>query len=318
MSDDGADSAGIPPEDAFEAIGNETRIQILHSLGEAEDALAFSELYDRLDVRDSSQFNYHLDKLVGHFVRKRDGEYELSKAGERVVEAVLSGAVTEAPVVEATEIEEYCHHCDAPISVRYRRERVEMFCTECRGTFGVEHRDGADDSAAIGGFLGALSLPPAGVRGRTPREMFRTAWTWGNLELLAAASGICPRCAATVDRSLDVCETHDSTDELCEACHNRYAVSFSVECTTCPFETWSSSALGLVADTEMLSFLTDHDRNPISPSSIGAVDRVHENYEEVVHSVDPVEARLTFSVDGDELALTVDEDFESDGSASGG
>lgn len=312
---DETDSARLAPEDAFEAIGNETRIQILHVLGEADEALAFSELYDHVAVRDSSQFNYHLDKLVGHFVYKSDDGYELSKAGERVVEAVLSGAVTDAPVVAPTQIDESCHFCGEPIKVRYRKERVEMFCTECRGEFGVEAKNEESDPSAIGGFLGTLNLPPAGVRGRTPREMFRSAWTWANLELLAVASGICPRCAATVDSTIDVCEDHDATDTLCDRCHNRYAVSLSIECTNCLFDIWSSAALGLVADTDMLAFLTEHGLNPIAPASVAAVDRVHADYEEDVLSVEPLEARLTFSIDGDELTRTIDGDF---GSVDGG
>lgn len=312
VNDDSAtDSAGLPPEDAFEAIGNETRVQIMRALGETDCVLAFSELYDRVEVRDSSQFNYHLDKLVGHFVHKRDEGYELSKAGERVVEAVLSGAVTEAPVVEPTKIDESCHFCGAPIKVRYRKERVEMFCTECRGEFGVEAKSEEGDPSAIGGFLGTLNLPPAGVRDRTPREMFRAAWTWGNLELLSAASGICPRCAATVEYDVDVCEDHDAADALCDRCYNRYAVSLSVECTNCLYDAWSSVGLGLVADTDLLAFLTEHGLNPIAPASISEVDRVHADYEEEVLSVDPLEARLTFSFGDDELTVTIDDDFGS-------
>ena len=55
--------------------------------------LAFSSLYDRVDVDDSGQFNYHLDKLAGHFVPNTDHGYALARPRRRVVESVLVGPV---------------------------------------------------------------------------------------------------------------------------------------------------------------------------------------------------------------------------------
>ena len=69
MTDDGATLA---PDDAFELLGNETRVRILQTLGTADEPVPFSELHDRVGLRDSGQFNYHLDRLVGHFLQKTD------------------------------------------------------------------------------------------------------------------------------------------------------------------------------------------------------------------------------------------------------
>lgn len=103
-------SGGTPEtlssEDAFAVLGDETRLQILQALGEADEPLAFSELFERIEYEDSSNFGYHLRKLVGHFVRKSDEGYTLWEAGRRVVEAVLAGAMTENPVMELTQIDE--------------------------------------------------------------------------------------------------------------------------------------------------------------------------------------------------------------------
>ena len=41
--------AALPPEEAFVAIGNEVRIQIIKALCEADRPLAFSELFERVD-----------------------------------------------------------------------------------------------------------------------------------------------------------------------------------------------------------------------------------------------------------------------------
>ena len=104
MTDEVSAEGGEPlaPDESFALLGNETRVRILVALADADDALHFSTLHDRVDLRDSEQFNYHLDRLVGHFVDRTDDGYELRQAGSRVVEAILSGAVTEDPVLERT------------------------------------------------------------------------------------------------------------------------------------------------------------------------------------------------------------------------
>lgn len=125
----------LAPDEAFAVLGNETHLQILQTLGEADSLLSFSALRDRVEMRDRGQFNYHLDKLAGHFVRKTANGYTLRQAVTRVVEAILTGAVTDAPVLEPTQIDESCPHCGAPVEVYFREEFVGLRCTECAGTY---------------------------------------------------------------------------------------------------------------------------------------------------------------------------------------
>jgi hypothetical protein len=311
MATDGDESTTLPPDEAFATLGNETRVGILRALGEAGEPLAFSGLFDRVDVDDSGRFNYHLDRLVGHFVHKTDDGYRLSQAGRRVVEAVLSGAVTEAPAMERTRIDQPCHYCGAPIEVSVRQDRVVKYCTACPGRTAETTGPHASDD----GYLGSLPIPPAGVQDRTPAEVFEAAWTWANLEFLAEASGVCSRCSAALAESVTVCESHDShdaTDGLCGSCGNRHAVQFHADCPNCINDLHGPFVLKLVWATELLAFLTVHGLNPVSPSqaSIAAVDRVHMDYDETVRSTEPFVARFTFSIDDDTLALTVDDDLE--------
>jgi hypothetical protein len=296
------------PDEAFTTLGNETRLSILQALGAADGPLSFSALFDRVDLDDSGQFNYHLGKLVGHFVRKTDAGYELRQAGRRVVEAVLSGAVTDAPVVERTRLDQPCHYCGAPIEVSYRQDRVLKYCTVCSGR--DQAPSGIPDAPGEG-YLGSLPLPPAGVQGRTPAEVYEAAWTWANLEFLSEASGVCSRCSAPLDESVSVCEDH-AVEGVCERCGNRHAVQFHANCPNCINDLHGPFVLKLVADTHLLAFLTTHDLDPVAPSraSISAVDRVHMDYEEEVHAVEPFEARFTFCLDDDTLSLTVDEDLQ--------
>jgi hypothetical protein len=94
----------LPPEEAFAVLGNEIRVDVLRTLAAADEPLAFSELYDRVDVADSGQFNYHLDQTLGHFVVDGDDGYRLADPGRRVVEAVLSGAVTDRPEMDRRSV----------------------------------------------------------------------------------------------------------------------------------------------------------------------------------------------------------------------
>lgn len=176
-----------------------------------------------------------------------------------------------------------------------------MFDGPKRVTLYADTADEGDDR----GYLGRLPVPPAGVQGRTPDEVLRTAWTWANLEILAISSGLCPRCAGSLSYDRRVCEDHDATDGLCETCDNAHAVRTSVACGNCVFESGGAFVVRLVAHTELLSFLTDHGYNPVAPASPRRLNEIHEDYEETVLSRDPFRARFTFTVADEALTLTV-------------
>jgi len=305
MTDDVDRDATLPPDEAFAVLGNETRMGILRALGDADGPLSFSELRDRVGTRDSGRFNYHLERLAGHFVRKTGDGYALGRPGRRVIEAVLSGALTDDPAFDRTRVDESCEYCGASIEIRWHEGSVELYCTECAGRYAGRRRDPGGETEATEGYLGQLPFPPAGLRERTPGEVLRAAWTWGNLEILAMAAGICPRCSATVEYDISLCEDHDAADGACEACGDRYAAGVGVECTNCVFESGGVFVIVLLDHPALLSFLLDHDINPVSPESIRRNDAVHGDYEEEILATDPFEARFTFEVDGDTLALTV-------------
>src|SRR6056297_2599481 len=82
-------------EERFGRLAHELRIEVLRELWTAEDeSLSFSELFDRVDERDSGKFSYHLDRLVPEFVRQADTGYVLTFAGRRTIGAIVSGSFT--------------------------------------------------------------------------------------------------------------------------------------------------------------------------------------------------------------------------------
>jgi hypothetical protein len=303
------DTSPPSPDEAFAVLGNEIRMDTLRVLADVDGACPFSDLYDAVDVDDSGHFNYHLDKLVDHYVRKTDAGYELTQAGNRVIEAVLSGAMTDAPVVEPTEIDQSCPYCSAPVEVSFREERVRLYCTSCAGTFSRSDVESAGSAPSGHGHIGDVLLPPAGVRDRTPAEMTETAITWANLEFAAAASGICPRCAAPFEQSPDVCEHHDVEDGLCDDCGRRYAVQIDNRCTNCTFGYGGTLLAILLDELPFLEHLVDHGVNPIAPSP-EAFLALDMTYEETSVEVDPFAAQFSVAIDDDVLAVTVDDDLD--------
>jgi hypothetical protein len=309
MSGD-ADDGRLDPDDAFSVLGNETRMGILRELGRADGPVAFSALYDRLDVSDSGGFNYHLDRMVGHFVEQGADGYRLAPPGRRVVEAVLSGAVTDQPDLPRTGTDTGCQYCGEPVDVRWERGGVEVFCSACEGRYGRLYREGGGGGEPVEGYLGRYPLPPAGVEGRDPDDLLGAAWTWGNLEILALSSGLCPRCAARVEWDATVCDSHAPGAGFCSTCDRRYAVGVRVACTNCILATGGDPVVRLAATTALLSLLASNGYNPVQPEQPSAVERVHGDYEETVHSTDPLRATYTFAVDGESLSLTLDEDLQ--------
>ena len=129
---------GLAPADAFALLGNDTRIEILQALLEAgadEEPVAFSTLYDHVDIDDSAHFNYHLKQLTDHFVRRTDEGYEFRYPGWKVVRAVFAGTFTDRTSLDPFDAPGTCYDCDAPLQARYGDDLLTIECADC----GVVH-----------------------------------------------------------------------------------------------------------------------------------------------------------------------------------
>jgi DNA-binding HxlR family transcriptional regulator len=310
MGEDTDSAAGLSPDEAFAVLGDETRLTILRTLGNAAGPLAFSELYDRSECDTSANFSYHLDKLADHFVRRTESGYELRQTGQRVVEAVLSGAVTDAPELEPTRIDMVCPFCGSQTAVGYHQERVNIYCTNCSGLFGDVASIPELPGPAEYGYLGFMPLPPAGVQGRTAAEILAAGWAWGHLDYIARGGGICPRCSAAVEQSMTVCEDHEYSEGACDSCGRQYAAYIRAECVNCINSMQGIVPGVLLGTTELQAFLAGHGVNIVAPDAIGRAIRVVGNYDEEVVSTDPFEVRFTFTAGEEALTVTIDEELE--------
>lgn len=298
-----SESTTLSPDEAFDLVGDETRLQILQTLAEAGEPLAYSELFDRIDYDDTSNYTYHLEKLVGHFVRKTDEGYLPRLAGRRVVEAVFSEVVTDNPVVDRVDVDMDCMYCGSPAEMAYHDGVALIYCQECEG----EIRDsGLADQWPIpaSDIVGYVAIPPAGIHDRTPTEILDAAGISTVSDVQSIVRGVCPGCSAAIDRTPQVCENHNSEDAFCEQCDHQFGIRIAVECRNCSFRTVSPYPTHALGTIELMAFMTTHGIDPF------ASDAFHlRACEEEILSTNPLEAKYTFTADGDAITLTVGNDL---------
>lgn len=131
----------LEPHAAFAKLADETRVEILTAVAAAgrersdlDDVptLSFSEIYDRVDVSNSSRFAYHLEQLTGTFLRKTDEGYTFTYAGERVVRTVLSGAYSEPATFDPIGVDGVCPACrERRLRARPEEVTFRIRCEAC-------------------------------------------------------------------------------------------------------------------------------------------------------------------------------------------
>jgi len=291
-SGDTGDASVASVEGAFSVLGDETRLRILLELAEVAGnrgigaGLAFSELRQRVGVDDSGRFNYHLRKLEDGFVEKTDGEYVARFPALAVVSAVYAGTyrdVDDAPS-RTTEIDIECQLCDRPLQAHYEEHTLWLEC--------VEH--GRSDEFSV--------VPPGAYRDRGLEELVRVVYTRTLVNLFLARRGICLQCWGPMSIDYPVgtplSDGADGLDELvgtdvhCERCWNR-----------------SLSPLRTVVATHplVLGFHREHGYDLLD--TVVNVTRVGDASacESEPHGTDPASATVRITLDGETLALAIDE-----------
>lgn len=271
------------PADVFSWLGNETRlstVSVLH--GEDDSPVQFSTLYDRVDVDDSAQFNYHLKKLVPHFVSKTDGGYELTAAGRRLARAVTAGMYTRSPTVEPFDVDGACYTCgDSRLRGAYADEQFTVDCDEC------------------GESILRVHVPPTLVRGREPDELANAFERWSRYQVEQARNGICPECGGTVEPEVRT----DLGEEIPFEAVAAYC------CTVCGREAVTSFGSIAYRHPDVRGF---HERREASLSDrrIWEIGQYVAGEGVEVHSRDPWLVRVTFRADEDVCQVEIDDDLD--------
>lgn len=319
MDSDGTDSplaaaagaAGPHAVDAFELLANETRLAILLALWEAtepfgDSGVPFSDLYDRVGYDDTGNFNYHLGKLEGQFVRSTDEGYKLRTQGDKITRAIIAGVGLGDASLEPTEIDMPCPQCEATTAITYRDGRLFQVCTECEGKFGE-----TDELPA--GTLFAWRLEPAGLANRTAEEVYAASSIGMFQRALAVVDGVCPDCSGAVECDLEICAAHDpSQDGICPECGRGEEIMALYQCSVCKFSTVAKPSALVSQHPAVIAFYYNHGvdfQYDLDFEKVKRVFELGEAHEQTLESTDPPRIRVTVDYEGDELVLLLDEEM---------
>lgn len=271
-------------EAAFGGLAEESRVRILRALWEMDEPSAsFSELHDQTGIKDSGQFNYHLDKLRPGFVRKHNDGYALTYAGKQVIGAAVAGTYTDTDVtVDTIEIRE-CWHCGGTFGLRYDRGYLIVECLDC-------------DAMLING----LPAPPVIAANYESEELLEVFNQILLKHLQTMNRGFCILCGGVTEKSIvrDMEPAWASENHL----HTR------IECHSCGKESYSVVGVEVMDHPVVIEFLFDHGID-IRNTPIWENDWLGEPHAEVTQE-NPLRIQTVVELEGDRLELVLDESLD--------
>jgi DNA-binding transcriptional ArsR family regulator len=270
-------SGDVRPDEAFALLGNETRVAILRALANAGSPISFSTLRERVGMRDSGQFNYHLGKLTGVFIDKVEDGYRMRYAGSHVVGAIHAGAYEHAASVGPFTLADPCPACGGALEFAYENERASVICAACERT----SLDGA--------------VPPGVFDGYERDEYPLVFDRWLRSKARGAVEGFCLSCEGRTTPEVLLDADSWATD-------NRM-VKFG--CRRCEEAVFMTVPEALMFDPAVIAFHHDHGVSPTAEPT-WRLQWLEETTVETV-STDPLRIRATGHVGDGTLTLTVDD-----------
>ena len=275
------------PDEVFTLLSNDTRVGILRALWDSpEHELPFSELFAAVDIDDSGQFNYHLDKLVGTFVAETADGYELTQAGVQINGAIHAGIYTLSAEIEPITLPDHCQSCGGEQEFRYEDETVVVSCNSCE-------------------IVTRVGVPPGTFAEYDREEMPDVAERYLRSVLYHVTRGFCPICDGSVEPSVAPLRESVPDGELDGPTGDVPWLRY--ECQQCGSELESGLVAALVFHPAVVSFHYDRD-TPLGGGSV---------WEFVGAGLDPDRARVRddssfraevrYPADGTELVVVVDE-----------
>jgi DNA-binding transcriptional ArsR family regulator len=210
--------------DIFRLLADDTRVDILRAVavsqyeleqvGSGATELAFSEIYDRVDVANTSKLSYHLGELTGTYLRKSDDGYSLSHAGERIVRFILSGNHERPESFGPESVEGVCVFCgEEALEAKLSHQFFRIDCTAC-------------ETQVTG-----QPITPAQVRTRDGESLVQSVKLRSAEDARQIQQRMCPECGAHL--SVDVVAVPESplpdadsfvVASTCEECLREYNI----------------------------------------------------------------------------------------------
>ncbi|WP_122090919.1 ArsR/SmtB family transcription factor [Halalkalicoccus subterraneus] len=269
------------PADAFALLGNDTRIDILQALLDAnadKTPVGFTELFERVDIADSANFNYHLQKLTDHFIKRTEDGYEFRHPGRKVVSSIFAGTLTDRAELGFFSVNGSCHTCEGNLHGWYVDEVLTVACVDCSTV------------------LVSYPFPPGGLEERTSEELLQAFHHYVRHHYCMAADGVCPECTGTVETELV-----NESDE-----NSNFDLIVEHSCQRCGYSLQSSVGVNLLDNAEVLLFHSQRGID-LSTEPFWHFEWCVSNTRTTILSDDPLQIRVDIPCAGDELRVVLDE-----------
>lgn len=181
--------------DIFRLLSDDIRVDILRAIAVAQyeleragagpAELSFSEIYDRVEVENTSKLSYHLGELTDIYLRKDEDGYTLSHAGERIVRFLLSGNYEQPDSFGPEPVSGTCVFCGADaLEASLPNQFFRVDCTVCEMQ------------------VAGQPVTPAQVKTRDTDALLRSVRLRSIEDFRQFRRGLCPECGARVSASV--------------------------------------------------------------------------------------------------------------------
>lgn len=278
----------LSPADAFSLLADETRLGIVEALVDSAfesmgDPVSFSDLRRLVGVDDAGKFNYHLGKLQPQFIEKQDDGYVPRFAALEAVGAARAGTFTELPEERRAELDRECRACEEPLTAIHEGSRIQVKCDE------------------HGGYFQSI-VPPRTAANRSVAEVVRFASRDTQREIEKLVDGVCMICGGSVETTIPA----EPTEEDIAGEH----VMAGLNCTNCAYRMMLPIAVALISHPAVVAHHYEHGID-LRDDPFFSQEFTSPEYTTLV-SEDPFEAHVEVPIDGDSIALSVDETLEAE------
>jgi len=291
-TDERQGTARMPPSDVFSVLGNETRMDIIRALAEASSEgyrpeghsphLTFSELQDAVGVRDSGQFNYHLEQVVGQFVRETGDGYALTFVGVLLYRTVVAGFFDAVVERDPFETPSDCGDCGWTLEASYHNGILTIACPNC----GREYM--------------SAQFPPSGVQQWDGADLLTAFDQYLRHHLLLLQQDICIWCGGPMPGTVETKTKQDLTGE------NDAAIYVTRQCQHCNGYMITTPGENVLYHPAVVSFFYERGLD-VTGEWLWDLPFVVSPTASTLRSKDPCEVAVTVSRDGDERTLVLDE-----------
>ncbi|MFC6875455.1 DUF7351 domain-containing protein [Halobellus marinus] len=211
--------------DMFALLSDESRVDILRAVAVAQSEqnpsnsgfapLSFSDIYERVEIDNTSKLSYHLGELAGTYLRKVENGYTFTHAGEQIVRFILAENFRQPSGIDSIETEGMCLFCgETQLEAGLDDQYFMVRCPSCE--------------QPVTGYI----VTPAQARTRSGAALLESLKRKQATEFSLVQEGICPECGGEIQTEvLDASEqplpsevpVSYFTIDACEACLRRYS-----------------------------------------------------------------------------------------------